>query len=647
MRRYQTFSSGFLNVLLLAMGLLFASCGGGDGGGGGTPPGVTGTTLTGTVTAPNGSLAKVRLGPLQWIASLFVGESFAQASQGVGTVNILVFEIDDLGRPLPPNNPQVLAQAVTNPAGHFTVTLPTGKNLATNLIVQASSTTVPASIGSLNVLNCPAIKTTLRINPATEVGTRQLLGTPLSNFTRREVEAFIGFLQHEAQDIIRAGLENTVQEIHTQLQTAMQPYLDAIRNPGEGGTSLVSGTFELVRFLAHTQSNSVQRSVESNTLTFDQASGTVTGQVRNKANRLDISTGTGCGRNYIFSPSTESRNVSGSYLRTGNNQLSLFLTNGETLAGYVNAAGTVAIFSFKDVPSGLLGFGVAIKKGSGVSVATVQGTYNMGEIKGYLTPSSGGGSWPGTASAWTGTGTVQFNGNNYSVNGTEASMRQIVSCDAAQPFPITATLTSQIQQGVFTAPFSLLPDGTITLTDPTPGYAPKVGTVSADGSYMLAPSVEASETKAGYIFLARAATGLTPTSLQGTYHVIALGDTMTSTGTISKNLVTGTAVFDPGAGTQTFNGSGISIDRTEELCSGSGCASINLSSIAITESRTYTVTPDGVLQITSPTLGQLNGVVSPDASVAVVMQASDNVPISPGSSVNISRRSIAVAVKAP
>lgn len=626
--------------------LPLTACGGsGDGGG---AQGVAGTTLTGTVTAPNGSLAKAKLGPLEWFASLFVTESFAQASQGIGNVNILVFEIDDLGRPLPLNNPQVLAQAVTNPAGHFTAKLPTGKNLATNLIVQASSATVPAPIGSPNVLNCPAIKTTLQIDPAAEAGTRQLLGTPLNNFTRREVEAFIGFLQHEAQDIIRSGLENTVQEIHTQLQTAMQPYLDAIRNPGEGGTSLVSGTYQLVRFLANTQSNTVQRSVESDTLTFDAATGTVTGQAHNALNRLDLSNSSACGRNYTFSSSIDLRNVSGSYIRTANNQLSLLLANGETLVGHVNVAGTVAIFPFKDVANGLLGFGVAIKKGNGISAATVQGTYNMGEIKGYLTPSSSpGGGWPGTASAVTGRGTVQFNGNNFNVNVTESWMRQILSCNVAQTPAITATLTAGVDQGIFTAPFSLISDGTITLTDPTPGYAPKVGTVSADGAYILAPSVEAIETKAGYIFLTRAATGLTPTSLQGTYHVITLGDAMTSTGTISKNLVTGTIVFDPGTGTQAFNGSGLSIDRTEELCTGSSCASIALNSIAIAESRTYTVTPDGVLQVTSPTLGQLNGVISPDASVTVVIQASDNVPISPGSSVNISRRSIAVAVKAP
>ena len=164
---------------------------------------------------------------------------------------------------------------------------------------------------------------------------------------------------------------------------------------------------------------------------------------------------------------------------------------------------------------------------------------------------------------------------------------------------------------------------------------------------MLAPSVEASETKAGYIIAARAATGLTATSLQGTYHTIGLGDVMTSTGTIGKYLLTGTSVFDQLTNTQAFSGTGISINRTEELCSGSSCASIAVDSITVAENESYAVTPDGVLQVTSPSLGQLSGWVSPDASVTVLTHASDNVPVSPGSSVNVSQRYIAVAVKAP
>lgn len=392
----------------------------------------------------------------------------------------------------------------------------------------------------------------------------------------------------------------------------------------------------------------MQRSVESDTLTFDAASGTVTGQIRNEVNKLDIPNSPACSRNYTFSSVVESRNVSGSYLRAGNGRLAIPLSNGETLVGYVNAAGTVAIFPFKDVASGLLGFGVAIKKGSGISVATVQGTYNDEEIKGYLNPSGNFfGTWPGAASALIGTGTIQFNGSNYSVNGTESWMRQMVSCNVAQSPPITAIFTALVDQGLFTAPLSLTSDGTITLTDPTPGLAPKVGTVSSDGTYMLLPSTQVDSQKTGYIIATRAATGLTATSLQGTYHVISLGDVMTSTGTISKNLVIGTAVFDPLTNTQAFNGAGISINRTEELCSGSSCASISLSTITVAENQSYAVTPDGVLQLTSASLGQLNGWVSPDASVTVLMNASDNVPLALGSPVNVSRRSIAVAVKAP
>ena len=83
-----------LGTVLLAFAL--TGCPGSGGEGGGTSS--TGATITGSVSAPNGTVASLsqphEWNPLRWVVSLFVGESYAQAVTAVGAgVPVLVYEI--------------------------------------------------------------------------------------------------------------------------------------------------------------------------------------------------------------------------------------------------------------------------------------------------------------------------------------------------------------------------------------------------------------------------------------------------------------------------------------------------------------------------------------------------------------------------
>src|SRR5712691_2984692 len=230
-----------ISVVILSFALFLQSCSGGGGGGSSSPSGVT---LSGTVSAPAAVIAQLQHKNLlqkfvTMFASLFVSESVAQATGllPVPGANILVFRINDAGAPVG----GVIASTTTDANGNYSLSLPTGTALAGNLVVQASPNTTPAPATSNSNLNCPAVGTTLNLNPAAQAATAAILqriasaGVNLSNFTNAEIASFVSLVQTFAQDpaLVSSSIQQTVTNITGALQPVIDTALNGIATPGE------------------------------------------------------------------------------------------------------------------------------------------------------------------------------------------------------------------------------------------------------------------------------------------------------------------------------------------------------------------------------------------------------------------------------
>lgn len=158
--------------------LLLLSCGSSDDGGG-TPPSAQGTTVSGTATAPNGSLAKLQMPRKAWYARLFsLGEAWAQTIIGFTPVQnamVLVFRIDPkTGVPVGPN---LVPGITTNAAGAYQVTLPVGVTPSSDLILQITTVAgaVPQPVGTANTMSTPLVQTALNVDPVSEGVMREVL----------------------------------------------------------------------------------------------------------------------------------------------------------------------------------------------------------------------------------------------------------------------------------------------------------------------------------------------------------------------------------------------------------------------------------------------------------------------------------------
>ncbi len=236
---------------MLALSLVFAiallaGCGGSDGGNSVAPP-VSGIEVTGEVLAPDGLLANVPNTAKPWyasLASLLISESYAQDVTGWSAVSgatVRAFLIDDDGNPIGP----ALATTTTNPNGTYTLTLPAGTLITSNLIVQAEadpSIDGPVPVGTANTLSGLIGTRTANgyaglIAPSTEVATRALVARaePLANFTAQEVVDYVGaFIS-----IVNRHANNTqpptytVERITAAYGAQMTAALDAVSGTGE------------------------------------------------------------------------------------------------------------------------------------------------------------------------------------------------------------------------------------------------------------------------------------------------------------------------------------------------------------------------------------------------------------------------------
>jgi len=593
-----------------------------------------------------------------------VGEVHAQAGPGLQPVpgaSILVFQVDNTGNPVTSaSNPTgILAQTTTGADGTFSVNLPAGTSLASNVIVQATTGMAPARVCDPSTagcppnqtnLNCPAVSNNLNINPAAELATRQIFrriaqagaNGNLGNYTNQEIAAFITLVQTTvAADptLIASNLNDTLNNIRDRVQNLIDDVLPGIETSGQADPTAVSGIYNFVGFNADPDQGNLRRTVEFGTVVFN-ANGTWNVASQEQGGVLAESCSASCSRTFTQSAFNRTNTENGTYVRAGNDRLLLSSSDGKTtVVVFTNPTGTIAIVPFVEAS----GFAVAVKQGSGLSNATAQGnTFNWKEFGSFLSNTQTTGSpWQGPLQSKNGSGTAAFTATNGTIEGNGSGMGQQVTCTlTATGCTLVATLGVLPSNINFITPFSIAPTGALTLqdTDPgTPGDQTVNGEVSADGNVAL---FTIPQTNGGSVIIAtKQATGLNNANLTGTYNLVVFGEVLTTSGAIITFEDLGTVTFD-GAGNQTIQTIETSRRRTESCPSNAACTftTAPIPGSTFTQTRPYNLATDGTLTITSPTAGTINGFVSPDGTFAVTTNSVDNVG-------GISRRTIGVAVK--
>jgi hypothetical protein len=183
--------------------LLCVSCTSNDDGGGGDG-GTASTTVSGTATAPNGSLAKLsQPGRKAWYARLFsLSETWAQTIVGftpVPNATVLVFRINPTtGVPVGP----VLVQTTTNGAGGYSLILPAGVTPSSDVILQITNAAAPQPVGTAGTMSTPLVQTALNVDPISEGVVQAVLAyidanppATLANFSNNELIDLIAMIR--------------------------------------------------------------------------------------------------------------------------------------------------------------------------------------------------------------------------------------------------------------------------------------------------------------------------------------------------------------------------------------------------------------------------------------------------------------------
>jgi hypothetical protein len=249
-----------LGTLFISFGML--ACSSGDSGGGG---GITaaGTAVSGTASAPGGTVAKAEPASLlKWFASLFVSESRAQAVNGfvgVANVPVLAFNADIQGEPIPHNiaglpDPVIIAQTTSAANGSFTLNLPTGFTPAINTVVQAATTATPVGIKTAgNAIHAFLIGNPVDVDPATEAALEALVNymaappgpIPTDAFTSSELAQLEALVRAEVAarlSLVGSTTTDTVTNILALagLQTLIADALAAIDGAGQDPLTILT-----------------------------------------------------------------------------------------------------------------------------------------------------------------------------------------------------------------------------------------------------------------------------------------------------------------------------------------------------------------------------------------------------------------------
>lgn len=217
---------------------------------GGTPPVAQATTVSGVVSAPSGSLAKLtQPSNKAWYAWLLSPrEAWAQMVTGftpVPNATVLVFRIDQTtGVPIG----QVLAQTTTNGVGAYNLTLPAGVAPSSDLILQITNAAVPQSVGTANTMSTPLVQTALNVDPISEGVMREVLAyiaanppASLANFSNSELVELIAMIRA----VVAANpnlVGNTIGQTVANIQAVLAPQIN------QAIPQMASGTRYLIIF---------------------------------------------------------------------------------------------------------------------------------------------------------------------------------------------------------------------------------------------------------------------------------------------------------------------------------------------------------------------------------------------------------------
>ena len=642
--------------LVLCCILSLTACGGDDGAPPPAPAKPGTLTLTGTaVSSNNGSLAKLapRQNMLQWLASLLVSDSHAQVV-GIGPVRnarVVAFLINNDGtvQTSAANPTGIIRETTTNDGGFYRLTLPASVNPSSNLIVQVSNAaagTNPSPIGAAGVINAPVVQKVERVDgtlgriinldlsPGTEVATREMIakiqatGGSLDNFTNQETAAFVGLMANASRGLGAATLPQTLTNIKTQLQPVITEAMNQLAPPGTATQSTVTGTYAFAIFFAgfDIANSRTGRYMDAGLVTFDGTTGTFSSTYDERGQFLAETCGAGgnlCQRSFVTSltlNSTETETGSFLYLpSTG--QVVLSDASGTTIVGSINADGTVALLPLADARRGhIMGFGLAIKAGSGVTVADLVGTHDFTEFGSVVGPTASfTRTWPAPILSYAGDGTVTFAAPNVvNVAGSASAMTQTVNCTVGgtQGCTITGTLGTNSLPATVNGTVTVTSNGIFSIIDPaSPGETIR-GLLGVDKKVALIPLLDFD---GGAMAVSiRQGGGLTASSLNGTYGLLIFRDLLDTLGHMRTVLHSGTVAFN-GAGGHSVATKEHFTDLASD-CIGGACGyhvSSNIPS-AVTDfnaTGTYSVTQatNGVT-FTVPGLGTFTGTALPNAA---------------------------------
>jgi hypothetical protein len=655
-----------LLIILVLSGFLM-SCGSGGGGGEGTPANVSMTQMAGVVVAPSGVLAKG--GPpglFRWFASLvgFPDEAVAQV-QGLSPVQnarVFLLTVDNTGRPIG----APLSVSTTDSNGIFFLNVPSGTNLSptasTLTIVQVASggASTPVPIGTPNVLNVPAVQQLMLVDPAAELGTRRIIAAGPSRFSASAAAGYVGLVQSlldHVPNLVGSSIPTTITNIqnHFSFQNEVLPILVDIEQSTQFDQSLLDGTFNLFAYTAYPDSASVpfHRTIEHGDVTFAPATGTIVVNDNEFGATLTETCTSICTRTFTLqSFVNQTFAVEGLFFLTASNRIIFSAPGRYSFAGQLNPTGTLGIVGQQSSFDGHQGLNILVKKGTNISAADFGATFNYVSFGSSLNQSTVNqptvlvSPWPGILQSRTGTGTVRFDGASNSptgflnLTGGDSTMSQQVSCTPqGGGCEINSVLSSS--NGGFPSvalPFTILPDGSLTLTG-MPGF----GTMSSDRALYAATQVDLLHpADISFSVVVRQPSAMTNADLTGTYRVITLEDDLTTTAQVTTRLISGTVLFD-GMTTGMYTTTASQVDRTEG-CPAGACSvntTITGGSSPVSETRSYAVTPTGILTFTGgniPSGATVSGGVSPDASFFVVQMQANN-------AAGVSTRSISLGVK--
>jgi hypothetical protein len=187
---------------LAVLVFLVGACGGGDGGGPApTAPAAPGVPLTGTVSAPGGTVAFNPPGTLQRMLAEIFGRPALAALPGLSPVvgvTVELIEIDNNGAAIAPP----LATATTNASGTYALSAPAGFTPAARFVVRARGTTN---------LDAMVTGTTINVDPAADAARSAILsalaatGAGLASVSGSDVLEVQGAVEGLAQEIPAAS----------------------------------------------------------------------------------------------------------------------------------------------------------------------------------------------------------------------------------------------------------------------------------------------------------------------------------------------------------------------------------------------------------------------------------------------------------